>query len=516
MFISICRAGAQSASAHNGGKYMREIIYQQHLSPGLRVIVGNADYRERQRILKRVDKMLTITGLEKRYVEESLRRPEVGDNLSARRQQSIIKHAIRALRCTLVRMLLSEDLRGLAVSLAESSLLQWFCRIDELDVVKVPSKSTLQRYENMVTAPDLKELNNILVRCVAGGTGAQDVGLEHEADLDRFFIDSTCLPANIHFPVDWTLMRDGAGTLLAAIIIIRKHGLRHRIMEPAMLMRRMNLLCMEMTFARRRKDSCKARKMILRKLKKLAKIIRKHGERYYELLDARWPETDWTRREAEQVLKRMRNVLDQLPEAMRQAHERIIGGRPVANEKKILSLYESDIHVIVRGKANAEVEFGNTLMLCEQSQGLIVDYKLYQGQAPADARLLPACARQLQKDFAGILPHGAFKISMAGDRGYDSGDNQNRLADMKWFNAVAARNPLQLKRQRKKARFVKEQTRRAQTEGRIGIVKINFIGDPVPTKGFDGRSLRVAWAVLAHNLWVIARLPEKQAKEKAA
>jgi hypothetical protein len=212
----------------------------------------------------------------------------------------------------------------------------------------------------------------------------------------------------------------------------------------------------------------------------------------------------------------MRNVLDQLPKAMRQAHERIIGERPVANAEKILSLYEPDIHVIVRGKVRAEVEFGNTLMLCEQAQGLIVDYKLFKQQAPADARLLPACTRQLQKDFAGLLPRGDFKISMAGDRGYDSGDNQSRLTNIKWFNAVAARDPLQLQRQRKKSRFVKEQTRRAQTEGRIGIIKINFIGDPMPAKGFAGRSLRVAWAVLAHNLWVIARLPEKQAKDKAA
>lgn len=495
---------------------MQKMIYQQHLSPALQVIVGNADYRERRLILERIDREFMVTGLEKRFVDQRVKLAEAQGNLSARRLQNVIKHAIQALRCTLARLLLGDDLRGMAVSLAESALLQWFCRINEIDVIKVPAKSTLQRYENMITPQELKELNKMLIRYVADEDGAQNVELEHEVDLDRFFIDSTCVPANIHFPVDWTLMRDGAGTLLAAIILIRKRGLKHRIMEPAMLMRRMNSLCMEMTFARRRTDSAKARKMILRKLKKLTKIIRKHGERYYDLLDARWSETDWTRRQAEQVLKRMRNVLDQLPEAMRQAHERIIGERPVANAEKILSLYEPNIHVIVRGKANAEVEFGNTLLLCEQTQGLIADYKLFKQQAPADSRLLPDCASRLKKDLAGLLPHGDFKISVAGDRGYDSGANQKHLADLKWFNAVAARDPLQLQRQRGKSRFMKEQTRRAQTEGRIGIIKINFIGDPLPAKGFAGRSLRVAWAVLAHNLWVIARLPEKQAKEKAA
>jgi hypothetical protein len=45
--------------------------------------------------------------------------------------------------------------------------------------------------------------------------------------------------------------------------------------------------------------------------------------------------------------------------------------RQVANDEKLLSLFEPDIHVIVRGKAGAEVEFGNLLVLGEQIDGLI-------------------------------------------------------------------------------------------------------------------------------------------------
>jgi len=38
------------------------------------------------------------------------------------------------------------------------------------------------------------------------------------------------------------------------------------------------------------------------------------------------------------------------------------------------------------------------------------------------------------------------------------------------------------------------------------------------SKGFEHRELNVAWAVLAHNLWVIARLPRAgiRKKKKAA
>ena len=51
----------------------------------------------------------------------------------------------------------------------------------------------------------------------------------------------------------------------------------------------------------------------------------------------------------------MEGVLEQVPVAIKQAHEPIIGGRRIANEEKILSLYEDTVNVIVRGKAGANV-----------------------------------------------------------------------------------------------------------------------------------------------------------------
>ena len=55
--------------------------------------------------------------------------------------------------------------------------------------------------------------------------------------------------------------------------------------------------------------------------------------------------------------------------------------------------------------------------------------------------------------------------------------------------------------------FVAGQKRRAQTEGRIGILKNVFLEGTPRAKGFVNRQLAVAWAVLTHNLRVLARLP---------
>jgi hypothetical protein len=72
----------------------------------------------------------------------------------------------------------------------------------------------------------------------------------------------------------------------------------------------------------------------------------------------------------------MDTILERLPYAVKQAHERIIGERQVANEEKILSLYEGHAAVYVRGKAGAEVELGSQLLLAEAESGLITDWEL--------------------------------------------------------------------------------------------------------------------------------------------
>ena len=62
--------------------------------------------------------------------------------------------------------------------------------------------------------------------------------------------------------------------------------------------------------------------------------------------------------------------------------------------------------------------------------------------------------------------------------------------------------------------FRLNQKRRSQTEARIGILKNEFLGKPLRRKGFDSREHGVAWAVLAHNLWVVARLPQAAVEEE--
>jgi len=476
------------------------------LRPRLPTIVGNVDYLTLRQRLEQIDSVLHGSGLERQFVERALQGwlEPAGRVPSAREQQKFQGRCRRALRCNILRTLLQEDYRGFSCQLAGNPLYQWFCGIDALDQIQVPSKSELQRYAHWLPASQMRELISGLLRRALDQP--QKLRLREPLDLEEYFLDTTALKANIHFPVDWVLLRDGVRTLMKATALIRHQGLKGRMEPPEQFLRRINRLSLEMTHQRRAADSRRGRKRVLRQMKKLVNVVRGHARRHRQLLEAKWPETPLTRRQVEQVLRRIDQVLELLPRAQKQAHERIIGGRLVENREKILSLYEPDVHVIVRGKAGAEVEFGNTVLMGENRQGLILDFQIYKEQAPADAHLLVESLERVQ---AGL---GRMVSGVAADRGFSNAINSQGLKEAGIFNGICPRQPQQLKERMQDKKFVSLQRRRSQTEARIGILKNGFLGRPMRAKGFAHRELAVAWGVLTHNLWMLARLRKSKKK----
>ena len=344
-----------------------------------------------------------------------------------------------------------------------------------------------------------------------GARGPGATGAGEPLDLETAFLDSTCLCANIHYPVDWVLLRDATRTLMGSVRLIRDQGLKHRMEEPETFISRINKLCIKMTHVGNRKDqseSRRLRKQTLRQMDRLVGTVRNHARRYRELLDAHWEQTDWTRPQAEQVLGRMDQVLEQLPKARQQARQRILQGQLVPNEDKILSLYEADVRVIVRKKAGAEVEFGNTLFLAENPQGAIIDWELFRGERPGRRRpccraVWRACSKPMRRvPKRSRATEGSIANSTA------SASNEEKI-----YNAVCPRSPRQLRQRNRSWKFKRMQRRRAQTEGRIGILKNVFLGGRMRCKGFAHRELTVTWTVLVHNLWVLARLPQVEAAQ---
>jgi len=485
------------------------IPFPQELRPQLPTIVGNVDYLTLRQRLEQIDALLRDSGVEQEFVRRAL----AGWNVAASREATALEQvkfqqrSRRALRCTLLRTLLQEDYRGFSCQLAGNPLYQWFCLVAALDQVRVPSKSELQRFAHWLPAEEMRAvIDGLLKGAVAH---PRKLGLKEALDVEEYFLDSTCLKANIHFPTDWVLLRDGVRTLMKATRLIRKGGLRGRMQPPEEFLRRMNRLSIQMTQQARRSGSKKGRKRVLRQMKQLVGVVRAHARRHRELLDQQWEQTEWTRGQTEQILRRLDGVLELLPRAQKQAHERIIGGRPVANAEKILSLYDPAVRVIVRGKAGAEVEFGNTVLFGENRQGIILDYEIFRESAPADSQTLFG---SLVRVWEGT---GCCVDAVATDRGFASAANSRALTDSGTFDALCPRSPTELRRRMKSHKFARLQRRRAQTEARIGILKQGFLGRPMRAKGFAHRELALAWGVLTHNLWMLARMRKIKKKTVA-
>jgi hypothetical protein len=401
-----------------------------------------------------------------------------------------------------LRTLLQEDYRGFSCALAGNPLYQWFCLVDGLEQVRVPSKSELQRFAHWLPAQMMRCLIDRLT--LRGLKQSKKLELREPLDLESYFLDTTCLKANIHFPVDWVLLRDGVRTLMKATELIRKAGLKSRMCPPQEFLRAINRLSIQMGLGRRGPHSRRGRKATLRRMKKQVKIVRAHAHRHWELLDKNWEKTEWTRTQAEQVLRRIDGVLEMLPKAQKQAHERIIGGRLVANSEKILSLYEPDVRVVVRGKADAEVEFGNTVLIGENAQGIILDYQVWREPAPADVNLLVESLERV----SGALDRTVGAV--ATDRGFASAANSWGLKECEIYDGTCLRQPAKLKARMRSRRFAQPQRRCGQTEARISILKRGFLGTPMRSNGFVHRELALAWRVLPHNLWMFARMRKKK------
>jgi len=306
-----------------------EIALQSWLRPALTPVGPNKDYAQFRDQLDTVDNLLRSSRLESMALDFA----RVGyESVAAAPLRRRMQFALKALRVEVLRMLLGNmSFRELSRTIASSDLLANFCGVRTIDGIKGVSKSELERASKCFTAEQVRGMGQVFIEMVAETEGSAELGLAEPQPMETCLVDSTCLPTNIHFPVDWVLLRDVSRTLLKAVILIRGTGLRVRMpSEPAVFARQMNRLCIQMTHTRRRRDAKRMRKQVLRKMKRLLNAIGGHARRHRDRLAKEYSSTHYTARQAQRIVERIDTMLTLMPAAINQAHERIIGERPVA------------------------------------------------------------------------------------------------------------------------------------------------------------------------------------------
>ena len=486
-----------------------------------------ANYLAYRRELEGIDEILQRSGLDDFILSQALekRREQAADDDAFQLGLgTFINHTRSAFRIGILRAHKGcAPVRALEITLADSSLEQWFCFLENFDQIKAPGKSTIDRAKNLLSADTLDKAFAMLLQKAASTPDQYDpvlekainlLGFEIPVDLLSVWYDATCHCPDIHFPVDWVQLGDCCRTLLKAVRCIREHGVKNRMPHggPDKLLHDLNQLIIALGNARRRKDSKTQRKKILRQMKHFARRMAHHARTHRELLEKRRAaKTTLSQGQAAQILNRIDHVLKQLPQAIKQAHERIIGERRVPNSEKILSIYEPDTKVLVRGKSGSEVEYGNPLLLGENRDGLIVHWKLFE-DVRSDSKLLLEALEATETTIAAKLQ------KVVADRGFSDEKLQRRLAKThpELIDHICPRSPTKLADKKTDPEFGMSQKRRAQTEARVAIITNNYQRGRSLSKGLESQRQELRWIMLAHNLRILSRrlLAERSARER--
>jgi hypothetical protein len=179
---------------------MAQIIpLQGELRPVLPTVLGNVDVQRFEAELRRIVELLRLSGVEALFAERGLagwlaRDPERVP--TTHEQTKYQRTSAQALRCNMLQRLLGEDFRGMTRRLAECAPFQWFCGVDRLEEVRVPSKSQLARYFQWLPEAQVEALGRPLVQAAReadAATGCNRLWLAKELKLDTVWMDSTCV-----------------------------------------------------------------------------------------------------------------------------------------------------------------------------------------------------------------------------------------------------------------------------------------------------------------------------------
>jgi len=263
----------------------------------------------------------------------------------------------------------------------------------------------------LVSAETLERINALIVR-----EGHQLV----RAAVESVRGDTFVVEANIHYPTESSLIRDGVRKILeVAVLLVATVGVR----------------------------GWRQHQHLLKKVKKLARqcdrVASKKGPRYQERLAGCYREL---LKEAEAILRRAgdlerqarrgRGAGERVVLVDRMAHycrlteqvcgtarRRMVLGEKVPNSEKLFSIFEPETQLFKRGKAGEPVQFGHLTLVVEDAAGFICHYKIL-AKGEQEREIVVPEMRSLQTRFGGKIKKASF------DRGFHSPENQERLAEI--------------------------------------------------------------------------------------
>jgi IS5 family transposase len=292
---------------------------------------------------------------------------------------------------------------ALCEEVSDSVSWRLFCRVPFGE--RAPHPSTLEKITSRCGQGAVDQLNEVLLK-----KGHEQKLLK----LGKVRADTTVVPADVTYPSDAGLLKKGVARLAVLTKRLKEMGLAVRTK----------------TRDRRRPMSTRAHSIGM-------SLRRRTGEAIDEVLAitaemAKVAETALTeagrvaacsartlRRQGEAASGRARATLAELKDVaatlekvLSQTRRRLAGGMP-EGAARVVSFHDKDARPIRKGRIGVPVEFGYKAQLLDNSDGVVLDYSVMQGNPP-DGPLLAPAVRRIKALFGGA------PRAVTADRGYGS------------------------------------------------------------------------------------------------
>jgi IS5 family transposase len=203
--------------------------------------------------------------------------------------------------------------------------------------------------------------------------------------------------------------------------------------------------------------------------------------------------------QAKRLLTQIQEVLPLVERVIAQTRRRVLEGKKMAPDQKVLSLFEPHTRAIPRHKGGALVEFGRQVILDEVEGGMVTRYQILE-HPHEHGQAIEAVAHH-----CALCEHPPNLV--AGDRGVHSAETEAKLVEAGVKRMAIAAGPISEERRAMEhtRRWRRGYRWRAGIEGRIASLRRDYGWRQSAYHGQVGMERWVGLGVIASNLRHIAR-----------
>lgn len=391
------------------------------------------------------------------------------------------------LRMLLLKHLYSWSYQETENRVDESLVLRWFAR---LYWEATPDETTLIRWAHTLRPETLHQLNDRVVQLARRAKVTQGRKLR---------LDATCVQTQIHHPTDSGLLVDSV-RVLGRIVQRAKGFIADQTTNVRQLCRsrlptaRRIAQILHRQLRRKGEDKEAEQKKLYEQLVETTEAMVKQTSRVVEALRER------THQQARQLLQEAEAMLPLIQRVIAQTRSRVLLGKKVSSEHKVLSLFEPHTRAIPRHKGGALVEFGRQVIIDEVEGGIVTRYEIL-AHPNEHGQAVDAVEHHLT-----LFEHPPGLISA--DRGVHSPETETTLKRT-GVKLVAIPASGKLSEERKtfeRSRAFRRGYRfRAGVEGRIASLRRDYGWGKCRLHGKLGMQRWLGLGVLASNLRHIAQ-----------